>query len=622
MDHTGTTDPGESVSESALLLQIQALGQLPSPSHTALRLFSLLQSEDHGLNEIAAVVKSDPALTVRLLRLANRPGNGAVRPVAAVEEALMRLGVNAAVHLSAGLSVLDKAMSSGGSEVHSYVDLCHRSLAAAVASEWICGRTSVPAGSAEMFTCCLLARVGQLALLRFYPEPYSALMETVDDVEDLLHQERQNFGMDHLSIGVALLRDWGFPDFLVDVIRQSESSADNMSGQERVALMGQVLRASWDLAPMVTRGRDASLQARAREVMASFGINIPESEIGEWVSQLQASWKLWNRDMPNNAPEGSGPLAEAGLSSGKFSSVEVILHAPRSAQAPAWQKALEKAGFSVKTVSAIESVRGQAIAGHPTIVVISFEDASGSDQMTAIRKLVASMGGPVILVSGGADEITVAHLLEAGVEAVLSPQVSGELMAAQVARLLRHVLLHQTLESERGTHRRILSQLALTTRKLHRQTLTDPLTGLANRRMGDAFLKRHWAQAERRQTPLSCMVIDLDNFKKINDAYGHDAGDRVLQVMAEILKRQLRQEDLVVRLGGDEFLMICPLTTEAEMSVLRNRLQVAVSKTVLETGPLGFSAGVAQRDTQTMKGPEDLLRVADQRLMSLKRGRR
>lgn len=621
MDHTGTTDPGESVSESALLLQIQALGQLPSPSHTALRLFSLLQSDDHGLNEIAAVVKSDPALTVRLLRLANRPGNGAVRPVAAVEEALMRLGVNAAVHLSAGLSVLDKAMSSGGAEVHSYVDLCHRSLAAAVASEWICGRTSVPAGTAEMFTCCLLARVGQLALLRFYPEPYSALMEAVDDVEELLHQERQNFGMDHLSIGVALLRDWGFPDFLVDVIRLSESSVETLSGQERVALMGQVLRASWELAPMMVRRRDTGLQARAREVMASFGINVPETEIGEWISQLQASWKLWNRDMPG-APEGSGSLAEAGLSSGKFSSVEVILHAPRSAQAPVWQKALEKAGFSVKTVSVLESVRGQAAAGHPTIAVVAFEDVSGPDQMTDIRKLVASMGGPVILVSGGADEITVAHLLEAGVEAILSPQVNGELMAAQVSRLLRHVLLHQTLESERGTHRRILSQLALTTRKLHRQTLTDPLTGLANRRMGDAFLKRHWAQAERRQTPLSCMVIDLDHFKKVNDAYGHDAGDRVLQVMAEILKRQLRQEDLVVRLGGDEFLMICPLTSESEMSVLRNRLQAAVSKTVLETGPLGFSAGIAQRDTQTMKGPEDMLRVADQRLMSLKRGRR
>lgn len=90
--------------------------------------------------------------------------------------------------------------------------------------------------------------------------------------------------------------------------------------------------------------------------------------------------------------------------------------------------------------------------------------------------------------------------------------------------------------------------------------MTDALTGLPNRRHALQQLKTLWEESTRSASPLSVMMIDADHFKEVNDTCGHDAGDLVLGELARTLQHAVRTDDLVSRLGGDEFLIICPDT--------------------------------------------------------------
>ena len=108
--------------------------------------------------------------------------------------------------------------------------------------------------------------------------------------------------------------------------------------------------------------------------------------------------------------------------------------------------------------------------------------------------------------------------------------------------------------------RRFAAELAVANRRLQQAALTDPLTGLPNRRYAMERLEQEWAATAVRNARLTCMVVDVDGFKQINDSYGHDSGDVVLRQVATVLRKEARAEDVICRLGGEEFLVICPDT--------------------------------------------------------------
>ncbi|HEV2149135.1 MAG TPA: GGDEF domain-containing protein [Longimicrobiaceae bacterium] len=142
-------------------------------------------------------------------------------------------------------------------------------------------------------------------------------------------------------------------------------------------------------------------------------------------------------------------------------------------------------------------------------------------------------------------------------------------------------------------------------------SLTDPLTGLANRRQMEVVLERAWAGA-RRGEPLTLVVLDLDDFKAVNDTHGHLAGDRILRTVADAMRQEVRGSDLVVRYGGDEFVVILPRGTEdgarALVERIRNRL----------AGTIGISVGVAGYEP-SYASPEEMIAAADARLYAAKR---
>lgn len=111
----------------------------------------------------------------------------------------------------------------------------------------------------------------------------------------------------------------------------------------------------------------------------------------------------------------------------------------------------------------------------------------------------------------------------------------------------------------------------------------DALTGLNNRRQFELRLKQEYASATRQKHPLCAMMIDIDFFKKINDTYGHAAGDKVLKTVANVIKDKLREYDIPSRYGGEEFCVLLPQTKIEEANIVAQRLRAAIEKTVIET---------------------------------------
>jgi diguanylate cyclase (GGDEF)-like protein len=131
------------------------------------------------------------------------------------------------------------------------------------------------------------------------------------------------------------------------------------------------------------------------------------------------------------------------------------------------------------------------------------------------------------------------------------------------------------------------AQLYEETRKL---TLEDHLTGLANRRFMDIVLKRNFAKAVRFKRPLSLIMLDIDHFKKYNDTYGHSEGDKVLVDVAKVLIKETREIDLVVRYGGEEFLVLLPETDMEGALDVAERIRQTVETSTKVTVSLGITA--------------------------------
>jgi GGDEF domain-containing protein len=113
-----------------------------------------------------------------------------------------------------------------------------------------------------------------------------------------------------------------------------------------------------------------------------------------------------------------------------------------------------------------------------------------------------------------------------------------------------------------GERSRALADLGRTLVDLHEQAITDPLTDLLNRRYLREFLPREVQIAARRSASLAVIMIDLDHFKRLNDTFGHEAGDLVLKEVARLLKAQVRGSDIACRYGGRDFELILPHTTQ------------------------------------------------------------
>jgi len=231
----------------------------------------------------------------------------------------------------------------------------------------------------------------------------------------------------------------------------------------------------------------------------------------------------------------------------------------------------------------------------------------------------------LIILTAYAEKDNVIQGLEAGADDYLAkPYHHRELLARIHAgeRILHlhHVALRNQLELQKAN-----TQLTLLAEKLDRLAKTDALTELANRRRLFEMLAQAWALAERHGHPLSCIMFDVDHFKRVNDHYGHRVGDAVLKHIARTIHDTMRTSDLCARFGGEEFLAVCPETPVEGAVPLAERIHAAIAGEPISVGglqvPVTVSAGVAGK-RRVHGDPEALIAEADRMLYLAKQNGR
>ncbi len=475
MSAAGTSSPQSSIAPtpvvgSAIALdpdEILALfGTVPTVAPIALKVIRMVDDEAVTVNELAAVISTDPGLATRLLRLANSAAYSRGRPVTDLGRAAMLLGLRTLKLVTLGFS-LNESSPDGGSGAPPLI--WRRSLATAALARRFAA--AIGADLAEdAFTAGLLSNVGKTALLDV-PE-FATWFESYEPWPTPA-EERANLGFTTDELTARLLDGWNIPAALCEAIG---SRHPELSSEPQQLLSGVLRLADWAAALLLTDDQDAAALA----------------------------------------------LDEATLA----------------------------AAYLGTTIDGIE---------------------------TAVAAAMPEL-----------DELTDAF----DVDGIGSVPIDEIVRSAQV----RMAQLSLDIASQIGEEQQRNDELEVTNRRLAAAASTDGLTGLANRRTFDAFVGNQVASRQRRErrTALGLALMDLDEFKSVNDTHGHSVGDEVLVELGRRFAAGCRAGELAARVGGEEFALVMPDVDVHELAGAGERLRRMMADEPVHTavGPLLVTVSV------------------------------
>jgi diguanylate cyclase (GGDEF)-like protein len=264
------------------------------------------------------------------------------------------------------------------------------------------------------------------------------------------------------------------------------------------------------------------------------------------------------------------------------------------------------AGRPVQVLDAKDGDEGVrcAISEKPDIILMDLmmPRTNGFEASRRLRADPATSGIPVILLSARREPQTKRDAFDAGIDHYVEKPFDLDEMDARIRSMLE----------KRKTYL-----------KLEEEATVDEKTGLANYRVFYKKLREEWERSERYKLPLSIVMLDLDDFKRVNDSLGHQAGDRVLREFAMLVSGGARGTDLAARYGGEEFAMILPHTDRERAEHVAERIRAAVADfTFLEPDQrlrVTVSAGAATfAPGLQMDSAEQLVAAADRALYAAK----
>ncbi|HNV58894.1 MAG TPA: diguanylate cyclase [Rhodoferax sp.] len=604
---------------------------LPSPKGVAMAIMQACQREDTTVASIAALVQTDPSLTGRLLQRANAAAVSG-RAILAISDAVGRLGLQSVRHLALSISLIDQ-YNSGQCAEFNYSGFWSHSLLMAVAAQEL-GKVLRLGASDEMFTCGLLSRVGLLALATAYPTEFSEILKKSLDGVELICAEQQLLRTNHLQMSGVLLGQWGVPEIFVDAVLNHEDpvNAPLIEGS-RLWQLSRVLHLAKQLADFLVSPTEESAYVMPKLVLMSGQMGIAVSEFETCVDTIVVNWNDYGHQLSIQSHQVA-----------PFSKLVQIQVRPDQATNLDWLRVLiveddpivsdlleawlrDECRYTVMTARNGQEALAVAMDYQPHVVISDWlmPVMDGLELCTALRSSAWGENIYVLMLTSVSEENELYRAFDAGVDDYLVKPVNLRALSARLKAAWRYVRLRDAWERDHSRLTTAAAELALTNRRLQEAALSDPLTGLANRRAGLTVLSQAWSASVRYGHLLSVIMIDIDHFKLINDTHGHAAGDLVLQQLSQCFRTTARKEDSVCRWGGEEFLMICPNVGALECVRMAERLRRLVEQIHINNEgkviQVTISAGVASWSVQS-KHVEQMLGQADKALYEAKDGGR
>ncbi len=637
--------------------ELKLTGNLPSPTGVGLAILQVTQREEASLDEVVGVLQADPTLTGRILKLSNSGEACGYQPATTVREAAMRLGLRTVRNVSLGFSLL-AGNRTGRCQAFDYDEFWSHSLAVAVAAQTVAElrRDVTPS---EAFTCGLLSGMGRLALASIHPAAYEGVLERArgQSSQILAEIEQESLGTNHRELAAAMLRDWKLPGHYADAVGLVGSGASLEDLPEVAARkLAGTLQDARDLARALSLQIDASAEASARvsadleRMRARLGL--APAALEELWNKVSTGWRAWGDSMRIRAQarlglvdihqraQGAGASAAPAPDLSPASAAErpdaggaaptglrVLLVGLEPELQPELRAVLARDGHAVALAGDGREGLARALEQAPHVVVSAWETAGldGLELVRSLRKSEVGVRMQFILLCERHKESRLLEAFEDGVDEYVLKPFDPRIVLAHVRSAQRVVRLNERVEALLREREGQLSQLAILNRKMQAVMVTDALTGLLNRRYALDRLQKEVAVACNGSRPLSVIMIDIDHFKAVNDDHGHDVGDAVLRETAGLLRGALRKSDTPCRLGGEEFLVICPGADLCAAGNIAERLRCCARDNVIHFGTFNrsvtISLGVAQLDPAHPEA-DALIKSADQRVYLAKQGGR
>ncbi len=621
--------------------ELKTTGKLPSPKGVALSIIRLLQREDYRIPDLVQLVQSDPAIAGRILYFANAAAFGRSRPIISLQRAIVALGSFRVRDLVIGLSVMHNHRN-GQCQEFDYEKFWGHSLATGIACQELARFAQI--ASEEIFTIGLLSRIGELALATLFPDDYAGVLIKAREknlpVEEL---EQQRFAMDHHELAASLLCEWGLPEVLILAAFHFENpDAAGFADGSRAQTLTYSLSFASALAQICMVDEESRWSLLPGLLARAARLGISGETLNDLVDRVVVCWREWGaklqvrtQDIPPFAEilaatppvrrMGTVPASEDRRSRAPCLNIELI-GIPLDELKPMMQL-IENLGHQPVLIEENPKALAQTLR-KPAQIIIADMSMPGLDPVDFCRRLRQSSTGEdcyALFLASPEQENRALEVIDAGADDVLIKPVNEQALRVHLTTAVRMLVLREQIHRERQGMMRSTDEFATVQKRLLQDALTDTLTQLPNRRNGLDFLASELLFTQTSGAPLACLMLDIDHFKRINDTYGHAAGDAVLRQLADLLRRASRAEDIVFRYGGEEFVAIL---TNAPLKIslqIADRIRAQVEESAFDwegqTIPVTLSIGAAVATGKEQDGLA-LIQAADAALYQAKKNGR
>ena len=256
----------------------------------------------------------------------------------------------------------------------------------------------------------------------------------------------------------------------------------------------------------------------------------------------------------------------------KTTNFKILLVEDDKLQARTTKEYLEEAGYKIDWVQNGTSAIKSAATGSIDVIVLDLvlPDLGGNEVCRYLKHNKDTQNIPIIILSarGSTKERVVG--LETGADDYLSKPYDPSELKARIYACLRTKVLQDELRDKNRQLEKVLLQM-------EKLAMTDQLTGLFNRRAFLSVIEKEFNKSVQNNHSTSCLLIDIDHFKRINDEHGHNAGDLVLKEISQVMMNSLRKADTIARWGGEEFIILLPETAKKAALEIASKILTSVS---------------------------------------------